>query len=297
MRQLFRFANSAPANSCQLGGGVGLMAEGAQAIPGSELEPAASAECARPEARAAVPAARRRPPVLTVTRKILLTLVGLGIVSAIVGGSMQSTRSSFTASVVNPTNSFASGTLTMKNDGLPACNTGNGVVASACGTFTLNGGTHLVPGTAYMQTITVTNAGSLPARMMLQLQNIVNGTGTLSGHVNISIHDDFAATAACLYGTAAGLACATLAGLTATPDALTAVPATIPLPGTWNVAGSLTCSATPFCWKANSPSSGGVAEAHPFTFTIEIDPVGCPGSPSTCDNWTTSFDVAWVGQQ
>lgn len=301
MRQLFRFGNSVPASSFQLGGGVGLMAEGTQVVGTVAAEAAPAAVAASP-----ADAGPRRPhrPVLTVWRKILLTLVGFGAVSAIVGGSMQNTRSTFTASVVNPTSSFTSGTLTMKNDGAAGCNTGNGVVASSCGSFSLSAGAHLAPGSPVTQTITITNGGTLPAKMQLvipQTSIIDGGGGTLSQHVNITIHDDFASTAACLYGTAnvpTAPACDDLTNLSGTSDGLTSVPASIPLPGTYNVAGSLSCNATPFCWKAASTSSGNSAESHTFTFTIEIDPGFCPGTTgSTCDGWTTTFDVIWIGQQ
>ena len=301
MRQLFRFGNRVPASSFQLGGGVGLMAEGTQAMGTLAAETAPAAGAMSPHADAS-----RRPhrPVLTVWRKLLLTLVGLGVVSAVVGGSMQNTRSTFTASVLNPTSSFTSGTLTMKNDGSAGCTSGNGVVASSCGSFSLSAGAKLAPGSPVSQTITITNGGTLPAKMQLvipQSRLIDGGGGTLSQHVNITIHDDFASTAACLYGTAntpTAPACDDLTNLSGTSDALTSVPASINIPGTYHVAGSLSCASTPFCWAAASASSGNSAESHTFTFTIEIDPGFCPGTTgSTCDNWTTTFDVIWIAQQ
>jgi hypothetical protein len=306
MRQLFRFASSAPASSCQLGGGVGLMAEGTQTM-GTLAAEAPPAAVTTSSAVGAPPRARRRP-VLTVWRKILLTLVGFGVVSAIVGGSMQNTRSSFTASVVNPTSSFTSGTLTMKNDGSAGCTSGNGVVASTCGSFSLSAGAHLAPGSPVTQTITITNAGTLPAKMQLVIpqSRIVDGCvsncpGTLSQHVNITIHDDNPSTAACLYGTANGPtapACDSLTNLSGVSDGLTSVPSSINIPGTYQVAGSLSCSSTPFCWAAASTSSGNSAESHTFTFTIEIDPGFCTGAlPTGCDGWTTTFDVIWIAQQ
>jgi hypothetical protein len=215
----------------------------------------------------------RRPPVLTFARKILLSLMGLGVISAIVGGTMQNTRSSFTATVANPANSFAVGTLKMTNG------TCTGVVASYCGAFTFSAG-KLQPGMAYPKLLTIANSGTLPAMMSLQIQNVQDVTGTLSGHVNITIHDD--SQPACLYGTAgapAGTACDALTNA-ALLDGFAGIPASIQIFG---------LTRADHRWEP--------AESHNITFTVEIDPV-CPGTPSSlCDGWQTAFDVVWSGAQ
>src|SRR5207247_34105 len=78
--------------------------------------------------------ARRRPPFLTFGRKILLSLMGIGVISAIVGSTIGTTRSAFTATVSNPSNAFAAGTLTMTNS-VGSC---SAVITASCGALTFN---------------------------------------------------------------------------------------------------------------------------------------------------------------
>ena len=266
MRQLFRSAGSALASNYRLGGGMGLVADGM------------TADADR----------RPRPPVFTFTRKILLTLMGIGFISAIIGSTVQGTRSSFTASVVNPSNTFASGTLTMDNNN----NSGTACtakIASACGaldnlSFAVAG--KLQPGNIYNQKVTIKNSGNLPATMSIQLQNIANGTGTLSGHVNLTIDD--VTQHACIYGTGFGTSgvapstdCDNLTNASGVSDVLTSGPTT---------ATAVTGAGSAGRWNPG--------DSHDLWFTIEIDPGFCPGtSGSTCDGWTTTFDIVWTAQQ
>ena len=90
-------------------GSVGLLAE---AEPASQTSSSTAAPVTE-EPPAKAPA--ERPKFFTFGRKILLSLLGLGTMSAIIGGTMQGTHSAFTASVSNAGNTFAAGTLTMTN--------------------------------------------------------------------------------------------------------------------------------------------------------------------------------------
>ncbi|HLG71574.1 MAG TPA: TasA family protein [Chloroflexota bacterium] len=210
---------------------------------------------------------------LNLFRKVCLTVMGVGVISSLMSVG---TFATFTATATNPNNTFAAGTLklstssntspitTASNSNLSgaanetntsgdfgsttACTT---VAASSCGyviqttNVTSDG---LQPGQYVKGHITLTNSGSLPAIVTLNIQQMFsstatnpNGTGTaqtdcpndingtvlatscaaLGGALNITIHDDstFAgANGACLYGSGEHTSTPNVAG-SASPDA------------------------------------------------------------------------------
>ena len=86
---------------------------------------------------------------LSLTKKILLSVLGVGVVGSLVG---MGTFASFTATVTNPNNSFSTGTLTL--DTLQ----GSGSVAGS----SLIAASDLKPGDSKTVLLEVKNTGSLP---------------------------------------------------------------------------------------------------------------------------------------
>jgi len=211
-----------------------------------------------------------RGPILTTTRKILLSLLGMGAVSAIIGTSMQGTRASFTASVINPSNTFATGTLTMSNSA-GAC---TGVVASSCGALTF-GASSMLLGTPVTTTVTITNAGDLPGLMKLNGQN---AAGALAPQLNLTIEDQ-SGTGYCIYGRTGGAqagACDDITNAAANTFAFNAALTNLPLPsysaGVFNASGR---------WAAG--------EVHTYRITVEY--------AGGADGQTASIDFVWTGVQ
>jgi len=236
-------------------------------------------------------------------RKILLSLLGLGIICSIIGQTMQGTRSAFTATTINPSNTFAAGTLEMTNgNDLSACTK---VVASGCGAFTFGGlGAAMAIGTQYQSSVTIKNAGSLPASMTIKLHTdvgdkVTGGDGlTLDQHLNVTVEDTSIGGHYCVYTTtgppAAGT-CTTLTGLAGVTSPLPAV-------------GSYT-SAVTLPNLASAASQWPAGESHSYTITIEVDQGSlgaftCPGATSALSTDCKApqdshvmFDVVWTAQQ
>jgi hypothetical protein len=204
------------------------------------------------------------------------------VVGSVVGGSLQTTRSSFTATSVNPKNSFAAGTLTMTNSASTTC---TGVVASSCGALNLSLNTGMSPGAMSTGTVTITNAGTLPATMTLSLQNLAD-TGTslnLDSVLNLTVHDDTGA-GYCVYGltaspTGGAGACDSLVGATAqaAADAFAAV-SSINLPAFTSGAFSTTAH-----WASG--------EQHHYTVTVEL------ATTATQIDSNASIDFVWTSVQ
>lgn len=87
---------------------------------------------------------------LTLTKKILLSVLGLGVVGSLVG---MGTFASFTATASNPSNTFTTGTLTL--DTLNA--SGNSVGGASFMSLS-----SLKPGDTKSEFLTIKNTGSLP---------------------------------------------------------------------------------------------------------------------------------------
>jgi len=251
---------------------------------------------------------------LAFSRKLLLSLLGVGAIGAVVGGGTIGTAAKFTATSVNPSNTFAAGTLTMTNSGSGSC---VGILASACGTVAITsagtatiiatGVSNLLPGNAVSGSLIITNAGSLPAKVTVAFANLsgsansnasqclssTTGLGTctnLTQTLNLTLHDDSctgcsgATTNYCLYGRNAGNpgsgACDTLTGAASqnSADAIQSAPAT----GV-QVPGSLTGSSN--MW------AGG--EAHTFTLTLQMP----SGVSNIYQGGSASFDLVWLASQ
>src|SRR5581483_4252601 len=138
---------------------------------------------------------------LGVFKKVCLTVMGVGVVGSLVSVG---TFATFTATTVNPGNSFSAGTLLITNANVsgstfttsgsvgaglqgpnittsgasvsagdtPVC---TNVVASSCSTLIATSRVTSVgmePGQYAQGTITVKNAGTLPAAYMVQVQNV-----------------------------------------------------------------------------------------------------------------------------
>ena len=273
--RLFRFASRAPANSPLPVGEVGLVGP---ADRGSAAGNVIRADVRAREWDAAGPwlIRRRSPSGLSLSRKLFLSLLGLGAIGAVVGGGMKTTMSSFTATTVNPGNTFAAGTLQMGNSASASCAK---VIASSCGTLSLSLNTGMMPGDIATGTVTITNSGTLPALMTLATQNAKNVTGTtLAGLLNMTIQDD-SGSGYCLYGKTGAPTtgtCDSLAGLTSVTHAFTNV-AAIALPsysaGTFNAAGR---------WAAG--------EQHTFTLSVEV-------ASTAVASTSASIDLVWTAVQ
>ena len=263
MRQLFRSGVSSAA-SYPLEGGVELAAEAAQEGHGASA-------VALAEPTTAAPGGVRggsRPQFFTFTRKVLLTLMGFGVISLILGTTMRTTRSSFTATTVNPANAFATGTLTMTNSSnLGAC---SGVTAAPCGAISITGNAgSMVPGDIVSGTVTITNSGGLPATMTLSTQN---AAGPLTPFLTLTIHDD--TSGFCVYGQGGSPRASGTGACDATPT---------PTNDPFDNEASLTLP----------PSSGTRWAATEFhTYTISVSLAAGAGSGDT-----GSIDLVWQGQQ
>lgn len=299
MRRLSRFASRLPTeDDVLLGGGVGLVGP---VVPGANNALAAAAQ--RP---AAGDAPRPRRSSLGFARKVLLSLLGFAVISSAVGGSMMTTHSSFTASIVNPGNTFAAGTLTMTNDA-GSC---SGVVASACGALTYSGGS-LNPGSTNAGHVAITNSGTLPATLYLSLQNPQTTDGTGNGtlfrsYLNLTVTKD-SADGTCVYGlgtsssycpTSASFGSGTYSGSTDGSCPNTCAP-NFPTSG-FPSSGpgiSLTGSGGNGCASCWAPG-----ESHTFYVTAELDQTASSTNFSTgtvcapnCP--TASIDFVWQAEQ
>src|SRR5579883_3372137 len=305
MRRLFPFGSSRPADALLSGDGVGLM-----------IAPAASSGDAAsfvPAPEAAAPSAVEPPSTrsaaLGLFRKLLLTLIGIGVIGSAIGGSMMTTHSAFTTTVVNPSNTFAAGTLKMTNSASSNCTR---VAASACGALdsdfagTANAyfqaatnsgctpGCELAPGVPQAGKVEISNSGTLPATMSLSIRvdttaggcvaagcttnsiTCTNNSGstadcnTLHQYMNLTIYDNTIGW--CIYPW--GSSCPDLTNVTTGSSALTAFPGNCPHPsGT-----SSTCSLPKDLSTAQSLTPGasttggywGSSSPHDYVVTVEV---------------------------
>lgn len=163
---------------------------------------------------------------LSLTKKILVSLLGLGVVGSLVG---MGTFASFTAQTTNPSNTFATGTLVLSNkvDSVSAClSTGAGTTTDTninANCTTLVALTNKKPGdTATTANITIKNEGSLDASALKVFENAVcvtvndparpyNGTGDVCDSLNFYIQEynsTFATpTSSCVYPVNASASC------------------------------------------------------------------------------------------
>ncbi len=250
---------------------MGLVAEVQEWVgPAAVTPPSADAPLEQPATTPKAP--RKRPHVFTFGRKLLLTFMGFGVISAVIGGTMQTTRSSFTTSVVNPGSTFAVGTLKMDNS-VGSC---SGVVASNCGTFDFGSSSKLSPGTTYPYSITITNSGTLPATVSLKVTN-GQDTNSLLTKTNITIYDSDKGK--CLFGTAGAASCDTLNNSAViAADTYAQIPSSIAING-----------------LTRGDNRWEPGEAHHITFTVETDSTQC--ASLACDNDTASIDLIWYAVQ
>ncbi|HUZ76140.1 MAG TPA: hypothetical protein VMV93_01015 [Chloroflexota bacterium] len=210
--------------------------------------------------------------------KLLLSLMGLGVIGAAVGGTMNVTRSSFTASVVNPGNTFVAGTLTMDNSGNSPC---SGVLASACGTLSLSTNTNMVPGDFATGVVTIKNSGTLPSLMTLSTQPSSVG---LESSLNLTITeflDSGNTVFYCVYGQSGSSgsgACDSTTNAGTTTDVFTPSHSNLSLPG--YASGSTTTRWAP-------------GESHDFLVTVELANTAL----ATVAGKTATIDLIWTGIQ
>lgn len=149
-------------------------------------------------------------------KKILLSLMGLGIAGSLFG---MGTYASFNASTSNNSNTFQTGTIVIKQTsaGLtpnPCYSTNDKSATGSPGTSTIACGafftvTNLKPGdTNTASTITIRNDGTLPATMTLALtctpgnaSTTNNGSGDLCAQFEMYVQaNDGATNRQCVYG-------------------------------------------------------------------------------------------------
>lgn len=279
-------------------GGVGLMG------PAAHTQPAGSfASTGQQPPQALVQTPEEAQAHVTVSsgawgpfvRKLSLSILGISLIGAAIAGGMKGTLSAFTATTVNPSTSFTAGTLTMTNTGGSggAAGCSSGVISASCGTFTFDSG-KLAADTQYPTSntpqLTITNSGTLPASMSLQVTNFqfTNlGTNTAilntAANVNVSVTMDPAGSAKCLYdnhGTSG--ACLSL-----TSQAVGYSPLSTAITNTAAAPISLPGTAASQKWAAS--------ESHTFLFYVEIPSGVCSGT--ACDNQQVTFDVIWTAIQ
>lgn len=115
-------------------------------------------------------------------RRVLASLVTLLLATAVAVGS----SANFTTSSANPSNAFATGTLTMTNNQ-------TGAILSA---------SNMRPGDSQSGTVDITNTGSLSAAYSLAESSLTGAT--LAAQLDLTVVDcgDLAATPNCATGTA-----------------------------------------------------------------------------------------------
>ena len=173
---------------------------------------------------------------LNLFKKVCLTVMGVGVVSSLVSVG---TFATFTAATTNTSNSFTSGTLSLTNvtssvgaaqtvvgsgtapQTLASQNASSGTdcsaakVAASCATVLSVSNvvaSGLEPGEFVQGQVAITNSGSLPATVGLQVQNLLTtvptcGTGATCADpgpaLNITINDS--SSGKCLFGDASGV--------------------------------------------------------------------------------------------
>jgi hypothetical protein len=166
-------------------------------------------------------------------KKLALTVMGVGVIGSLMSAG---TFATFTASTTNAGNTFTAGTLFLTDtksgasnlSGAPNTNgttdpsTGstncaaNNKVASDCGYVlkdTAVSAEGLEPGQYMQGTVTLTNNGTLPAAIALQIQNAASAAGTCAQDLTcadvgtalrVTIEEDHSGTPACLFGGTGG---------------------------------------------------------------------------------------------
>ncbi|HEX8599452.1 MAG TPA: TasA family protein [Chloroflexia bacterium] len=156
-------------------------------------------------------------------KKVLLTVMVLGMVSGVLGSG---TFATFTAQTTNPNNTFQAGTLVLSNTktgGTTCFSTGGGNTDTNSNTNCdqLINATVRKPGDTASQTLTVKNEGSLAASALKLFSTACTnanssgesyfGTGLACGKVQLYIQQysdaSFTTPSACLYGGATGATC------------------------------------------------------------------------------------------
>lgn len=145
-------------------------------------------------------------------KKLLLSMVVLGLVGLVVGGGSFAT---FNAQTTNPSNTFSTGTLVLSNqrDSGTAClSTGGGftdVNVNSTGCDDLIAGVIQKPGDSTSHTVTIKHVGSIDATTTELWSagcatddngEAFHGTGDLCNRVTLTIHDD--TNDRCVYPTA-----------------------------------------------------------------------------------------------
>ncbi|HEX8228237.1 MAG TPA: TasA family protein, partial [Chloroflexia bacterium] len=156
-------------------------------------------------------------------KKVLLTVMVLGMVSGVLGSG---TFATFTAQTTNPNNTFQAGTLVLSNTktgGTTCFSTGGGNTDTNSNTNCdqLINATVRKPGDTASQTLTVKNEGSLAASALKLFSTACTnanssgesyfGTGLACGKVQLYVQQysdaSFTTPSACLYGGATGATC------------------------------------------------------------------------------------------
>ncbi len=254
---------------------------------------------------------------LAFSRKLLLSLLGIGAIGAVGSGGLVGSTAKFTATTVNAGNAFASGRLVLTNSSTGGSGSCTAVLASACGTVGMSAPTNgtsiagvvsnLLPGNQVSGTINITNAGNLPAKVTVAFANLsgsansnsgqcldsTTGTGTctsLTQILNLTLHDDsctgcgsFAANY-CIYGRSAG------SPATAACDSISAASNQ----NTWSAVQSAPTTAIQIPGSLTSSSNRlDAGESHTFTLTVQMP----SGASNVYQGGSATFDLVWQGSQ
>ena len=250
-------------------------------------------------------------------KKLMMTLLGLGVVGAL--ASVGGTAASFTAVTTNPGNAFTAGTLLMKNTGGSAATCGTasasiGSTAPNCG-YAVSIPSSMVPGDSVINSLTVTNAGSLPALTMA-----LAGANTTGYTTGCKVSDPLAGTS-CASNIAAdltlkiedqssGLYCVTTPAGGACAGAVafnSLIGASHALPNAACITGGA-CPAVPSAtqqvWCGSSSltlttpavTCGAAEAAHVYKITVSF-PNGAAGADNIYQGLSASLDMTWSATQ
>jgi len=209
---------------------------------------------------------------LATATRIWLSLACLGIAGL---AAQHSTHAQFNAAVQATGNTFSSGSLLMTNAGTSAC---TAVRSGNCGTVQLSSNSGMTPGDLATGTITITNAGGVPATFSLTASRNTATTTNFDQDLNLTIYDNDSGY--CIYGhsgTPYDGPCDNISGLV-TQSGGDAFPT-----------GST--SRGPLILPAKSPDGNNwpAGEAHTLTVTV-----GVVNSTSVPTGATGALDLSWT---
>ena len=192
-------------------------------------------------------------PLSSKVGRIIATVTLAGAAGATALAVTPGTFGGFTASATNAGNSVTAGTVAITD------NVTGAVSLSGSGVYTA---TNLEPGKSVSGTVTISNSGSLPETLTLQIANVTSTF--VASDVQVSVADADGNTIFNNYGLSNGVSSTAIA----LPDG---------------------ASGTPTTWAGTS------ATPHSETYTVTVS---LPTADGNADQGkTASFDLDWAGTQ